>query len=128
MAECKEQLSKHLLVKYIATLCPRPQLLDSCEVRFLNRVIRWFVPPFGKSPERIETEADTRLAELLIKHSGLQLSSKGVNTPGERPRDSLRKVKLSPQDATSYRSNVIGSRTCQLIELNCSLPAKNSFE
>ena len=28
-----------------------------------------------------------------------------MNTPGERPRDSLRTIKLSPQDATSYRSN-----------------------
>ena len=40
----------------------RPQLLDSCEVRFLNRVIRWIVPPFGKASERIEIEADPRHA------------------------------------------------------------------
>ena len=33
IAEFKEDLSKHLLVKYIATLGPRPQLLDPCEVR-----------------------------------------------------------------------------------------------
>ena len=38
IAEFKEHLSKHLLVKYIATLGPRPQLLDVCEVRCLNRV------------------------------------------------------------------------------------------
>ena len=106
-AEFKEELSKHLFVKHIATLGPRPHLLDSCEVRFLNRVIRWVVPPFGKSSERIETEADPRHAELLIKNSGLRSYSKGVNTPGERPRDSLRTIKLSPQDSTSYRSNVM---------------------
>ena len=107
IAEFKEELSKHLLVKHIETLGPRPQFLDSCEVRFLNRVVRWIVPPFGKAPERIEIEADPRHAELLIKSSGLQSSSKGVNTPGERPRDSLRTIKLSLQDSTSYRSNVM---------------------
>ena len=104
IAEFKEELSKHLLVKHIATLGSRPQLLDSCEVRFLNRVIRWIVPPFGRAPERIEIEADPRHAELLIKNSGLQSNSKGVRTAGERPRDSLRTIKLSPQDFTSYRS------------------------
>ena len=107
IADFKVELSKHLLVKHIATLCPRPQLLDACEERFLNLVIRWVVPPFGKAAERIEIEADPRHSELLIKISGLQINSKGVNTPGERPRDSLRTVKLSPQDSTSYRSNVM---------------------
>ena len=37
IAEFKEHLSKHVLVKHIATLSPRPQPLDSCEVRFLNQ-------------------------------------------------------------------------------------------
>ena len=32
IAEFKEDLSKHLLVKHITTLRPRPQLLDVCEV------------------------------------------------------------------------------------------------
>ena len=107
IAEFKEGLSKHLLVKHIATLGPRPQFLDSCEVRFLNREARWIVPPFGNAPERIEIEADPRHAELLIKNSGLQSNSKGVNTPGERPRGSLHTIKLSLQDSTSYRSNVM---------------------
>ena len=107
IAEFKEHLSKHLLVKHIATLGPRPQLLDACEVRFLNRVIRWVVPPFGKAPERFEIEADPRHSELLIQNSGLQTNSKGVNTPGERTKDSSRTIKLSPQDSTSYRSNVM---------------------
>ena len=65
------------------------------------------MPPFGKAPERTEIEADPRHAELLIKNSGWQSNSKGVNTPGERPRDSSRTIKLSPQDSTSYRSNVM---------------------
>ena len=111
IAEFKEDLSNHLLVKHIATLGPRPQLLDVCKVRFLSRVIRWVVPPFGQAPERIEIEADPRHSELLIKNSGLQTNkqtnSKGVNTPGERMKDSSRTVKLSPQDSTSYRSNVL---------------------
>ena len=72
-----------------------PQLLDSCEVRFLNRVIRWVVPPFGKAPERIETEADPRHSELLIKNSVLQTNSKGVNTLGKRTRDSSCKDNVS---------------------------------
>ena len=87
MAEFKKHLSTHILVKHIATWGLRPQLLDSCEGRSLNRVLRWAVPPFGKAPERIEIKADPRHAELLIKNSGLQPNSKGVNTPGERPRD-----------------------------------------
>ena len=102
--EFKEHLSKHLLVKHFSTLGP---LLDSSEVRFLNRVIRWVVPPFGKAPERIEIEADPRHSELLINNFGSQTNNKGVNTPGERPRDSSRTIKLSPQYSTSYRSNVM---------------------
>ena len=62
IAEFKEHLSKHLLVKHIATLGPRPQLLDACEVRFLNRAIRWAAPLFGKAPERIEIDADPSVA------------------------------------------------------------------
>ena len=63
IAEFKEDLSKHLLVKHIATLGPRPQLLDACEVPFLNCVIRWVVPPFAKAPERDEIDADPRHSE-----------------------------------------------------------------
>ena len=74
-------------MKHKATLGPRPQLLDSCEVRLLKRVQRWVVPPFGKAPECIGIGADPRHAELLLKSSGLQSNSKGVNTPGERARE-----------------------------------------
>ena len=107
IAEFKEHLSKHELVKHIALLGPRPQLFNACELRFLNCVIRWVVPPFGKAPERIEIEADPRHSELLIKNFVLQTNSKGVNTPGERARDSSRTIKPSPQDSTSYRSKVM---------------------
>ena len=72
IAEFEEDLSKHLLVKHIATLGPRPQHPDVCEVRFLNHVIRWVVPPFGKAPERIKIEADPRHSKLLLKNCGLQ--------------------------------------------------------
>ena len=65
IAEFKEDLSKNFLVEHIATLGPRPQLLDVSEVRFLNRVIRWVVPPFGKAPERVEIEADPRHSETV---------------------------------------------------------------
>ena len=94
-------------MKHIATLGPRPNLLDSREVQFLNVVIRWIVPPFRKAPEHVELEADPRHADLLIPNSSLQSHSKGVNTPGERQKDSVSTVPLSPQDATSYRSNVM---------------------
>ena len=125
IAEFNDHLSKHLLVKLMATLGPRPQLLDSCEVRFLNRVLQWIVPPFGKAPERIELEADPRHAELLIPNSGLQSNSKGVNTPGERPRDSLRTVQRSPQDATSYRSNVMRLAYLAAGRIELQFPSKD---
>ena len=43
----------------------------------------------------------------MIKKSGLQTNSKGVNTTGGRTRDSSCTIKLSPQDSTSSRSNVM---------------------
>ena len=82
IAESKKELSKHYTRETtLQHLSPRPQLLDACELRFLNRVIRWVVPPFGKAPERLAIEADPRHSELLIKNFGLQTNSKGVNTP-----------------------------------------------
>ena len=112
-------------MKHIATLGPRPQLLDACDVRFLNRVIRWVVPPFGKAAERIEIEADPRHSELLIKNSGLQTNSKGVNTPGERTRDSSAQSNFHHKIPHHTVPMSCVSRIYQLIELNCSLPVKN---
>ena len=119
ISEFKEHLSKHLLVKHIATLDPRPQLLDACEVRFLNRVKRLVVPPFGKAPQRIEIEADPRHSELLVlvcKPTAKEC------THQESVRDSSRTVKFSPQDATSYRSNVmrLAHLSADRIELQCT--------
>ena len=99
IAEFKEHLSKHLLVKHIATMGPSAQLFDSCEVRFLNRVLHWVLPPFGEAPERTEIEADPRHAELLIKNSGLHHESARETVCAQS--------KLSPQDATSFRSIVM---------------------
>ena len=112
--------------KHKATLGPRPNLLDSREVRFLNRVIRWIVPPFGKAPERIELEADPRHAELLIPNSGLQSNSKGVTIPRERQKDSASTVPLSPQDATSYRSNVMRLAYLAADRVELQFPSKES--
>ena len=101
IAECKEELNKLFLLKHIATLGPRPQLRVSCEVRFLNRAIRWIVPPFGKAPERIEIEADPRHAELLIRNSVFAIKQQRSEHTRRASESSFRTIKLSPQDATS---------------------------
>ena len=125
IADSKEQMSRLLLVKHIATMGPRPQVHDSKEVRFLNRVLRWVVPPYEKkAPERIELEADPRHADLLIQGSGLQSNSRGVNTPGERPKGSLRTIPSSPHDATSYRSNVNGLAYLAADRVELRFPSK----
>ena len=59
------------------------------------------------APERIEIEADPRHSELLITNFCLQKNSEGVDTLGERTRESSHTIKLSPEDSTSYRSNVV---------------------
>ena len=118
IAKFKEHLSKHLLVKHIATLGPRPQLLDACEVQFVNRVTRWNVPAVS---ERVEIEADPKYSELMIKKSGLETISKGVNTSGARTRES----NFHPKVPHHTYPMSCDSRTHQLVELNCSLPVKN---
>ena len=84
VAEFKDELGKHLIVKHLGTLGPCKALGDCQEVRCLNRLIRWVCPPFGKGVERIEYEADPRHAELVIAFCGLKPGSKGVTTPGEK--------------------------------------------
>ena len=79
---CTNILSKTLM--YSDTV----MILRVCEVRFLNRVIRWVVPPFGKR-------------QNVLKSKLIQ------NTLGERMRDSSCTNTLSPQDSTSCRSNVM---------------------
>ena len=78
-------------------------------------MIRWVVPPFRKAPERIEIEADPRHSQLLIKKSGLQT---------DRSRDSSCTIKLSPQDPTSYRSNVTRLAYLSADRIECRLPEK----
>ena len=102
IAEFKEDLSEHFLVKHIGTLGPRPQLLDVCEVRFLNRVIRWVVPPFGKAPERIEIEADPKHSELLIKNMVCRQPARSKHTWRTCERQFMHN-----QTFTSYRSSVM---------------------
>ena len=122
IAEFEEDLSKHLLVKHIATLGPRPQHPDVCEVRFLNRVIRWVVPPFGKAPERIKIEADPRHSKLLIKNCGLQ----NKQQRSEHTRRTYERQFTHNQTFTT-RFHIIPfqmscvSRIYQLIELNCRI-------
>ena len=106
IAEFKGHLSKHSLVKHTATLGPRPQLLDACKVRFLNRVIHCVAPPFGKAPEPIEIEADPRhlesVRETVHARSNFHHKIPHHNVPMS-----------------------CDSRSYQLIELNCCLPVKN---
>ena len=92
--EFKKDLSKHLLVKHIATLGPQPQLFDACEVRFLNRVIRWFVPPLG--------------------------NCKGVNTPGSVRETVHAQVACTTRfHIIPFQCHV--TRVFLFIEMNCSL-------
>ena len=49
----QEQLSKHLIVKHLATLGPCTALGDVTEVRILNRIVRSVEPPNGPGCERI---------------------------------------------------------------------------
>ena len=64
-------------------------------------------PRQGKTLWRFELETDPRHAKLLIQSFGLQRNSRRVHKQGERPKDSLRTVPLSLEDASSYRSNVM---------------------
>ena len=72
-------LSKHLMVKHLATLGPCTALGVVTEARILNRIVRWVKPPQGSGRERIEYEAEPRHAELIIHKLVLSISS-CVNT------------------------------------------------
>ena len=81
--EFEEQLSKHLIVKHLATLGPCTALGDVTEVRILNWIVRWVKPPYGSGRERVDYEAYPRHAELIIHQLGLNGSSRNVSTPSE---------------------------------------------
>ena len=96
----EEHLSKHLIVKHLATLGPCTALGDVTEVKILNRIVRWAKPPYGSGRERIEHLADPRHAELIIHQPGLSCSSRSVSTPSEKSKPGV------PNSAnhTLYRS------------------------
>ena len=77
---------------------------------FLNRVLRWIVPPFGQAPG-MELGADPR-----------QSNSRGVDTRRASERDSLRIVQLSPRHTFPMSR---GLRFWQLMESKCSFPVRN---
>ena len=84
--EFEEQLSKHLMVKHLATLGSCTALGDVTEVRILNRFVRWVEPPYESGHERTENEADPRHAHLIIHQLGLSCSSRCVSMPSEQSK------------------------------------------
>ena len=84
--EFEEQLSKHLIVRHLATLRPCTALGDVTEVRILNRIVKWVKPPYGSGRERIEYEADPRHAEFTIHQLALSCSSRSVSAPNEESK------------------------------------------
>ena len=106
-------MSKHLIVKHLATLGPCTALGDVTEVRILNRIVRWGKPPYESGRERIEYEADPGHAELIIHQLGLSCSSRSVSTPSEKsnPGVDLSSL-LNSADHALYRSATM--RLCYL--------------
>ena len=101
----EEQLSKHHIGKHFATLGPCTALGDVTEVRILNRIVRWVIPPYGSGPERGEYEADPRHAELIVHRLGLSCPSRSVSTPSEKSKPGVDLSSLaSSADHTLYRS------------------------
>ena len=100
-----EQVSKHLIVKHLATLRPCTALGDVTEVRILVRIVRWVKPPHGSGRERIKYEADPRHAKLTIHQLGLCCSSRSVSTPSEKPKLGVDlSIVRNGADHTLYRS------------------------
>ena len=124
--EFYEQLSKHFIVKHLATLGPNPALGDSKEVRILNRIVRWVQPPYGSGTERLEYELDPRHAELIIHQLGLTGSSRGVATPSEKSKSGTDySTKLSKEDHALYRSATMRLCYLALDRPDLQFPAKD---
>ena len=98
-----KQLSKHLMVKHLATLGPCTALGDVTEVKILNRIVRWVKPPCGSGRQRIEHEADPRHAELIIHQLGLRCSSRSVCTQSEKWKPGVHFSSLLNNAATMRR-------------------------
>ena len=111
--ESEEQLSKHLIVRHLATLGPCTALGDVTEVRILNRIAKWVKPPYGSGRDRIEYEADPRHAEFIIHQLALSCSSRSVSAPNEESKPGAdHSTVLNIAGHTLYRSPTM--RLCYL--------------
>ena len=123
--EFEEQLSKHLIVKHLATLGSCTALGEVTEVRIANRIVRWVKPPYGSGRERIEYEADPRHAELIIHQLGLSCSSRSVSEPGEKPKPGVDTSSfLNSADHSLYRSATMRLCYLALDRLDLQFPSK----
>ena len=69
-------------------------------MRVLNRIVEW-------TPKGITYEADQRHAEIICRDLGLKEKSKGVSTPGVKPKANTKEEKeLNPSQATQFRAMV----------------------
>ena len=59
-------MSKHLIVKHLATLGPCTALGEHTEVRILNKMGRRVKPPYGSGRECMEYEADPRATRPIV--------------------------------------------------------------
>ncbi len=107
-----EHMDKILTSKYKVKMLAKigPDATDAKEGSFLNRVIRYFGPEVD-GDERVEIEADSRHAELIVKSLNLQ-NAKSVETPSVKR--SLAEVQateaeevLPAKEATTFRSGVM---------------------
>ena len=73
------------------------------EVRCLNRICRWVPESHGRHAS-IEFEADPRHQQLIRRDLNLMGTSKGVVTPGVKPRDADLGEQLQGDDQTLFRS------------------------
>ena len=122
--EFEEQLSKHLIVRHLATLGPTA-LGDVIEVRILNRIVRWVEPPHGSGRERVECEADPRQAEFTIHQLVLSCSSRSVSAPSEKSKPGVdHSTMLNSAGHTSYRSATMRLCYLALDRLDLHFPSK----
>ena len=79
-------LRRRLIVKDRGVLGPLST--DLKEIRCMQRTIRW-VDAAGSAPERIEYEADSRHAQLLVRELGLSNTSRGAPKPSVKTQLSI---------------------------------------
>ena len=99
---------QHLIAVHLATLGPCRALGDVTEVRILNRIVKWVNNPYGSGDKRIEYEADSRHAELIIHQLGLSCSSRSVSTSSEKSKPGVNLGTVhNCADHTLYQSATI---------------------